>query len=267
MKVATILPQAYLDMTEKDDYLMALAHLIDSPGMSEYTSFFMRKAKEEGTFIIMDNGVIEGDPRPIEELVDKALLIGASELVLPDVFRNSEETLRVIEEATMYLATQHERVAHLGFMAVPQGNSLEEWVDCAVKILDNPIVTCIGVPKVLVDIAGRDGRYFAIHELIATVGDLDVDIHLLGCWQTPLELTIIAKGIEKEELPEIRGVDSAIAYVYARAGIKLNADDRPDNDPVDFVNGKLSDDSMLYFNIRMWRDCVDLRKDKKMHFI
>jgi hypothetical protein len=268
MKVATILPQTYLNVIEDDDYLMALAHLIDKPGMEQYTEFFKRKAKQENTFIIMDNGLIEGDPRPISELLNKAIDIGADELILPDVFRNSKATLYAVEEATMYLAAHYTEFGEMGFMAVPQGETLEQWLSCAVLLLENPAVSCLGVPKVLVDIVGRDGRYIAIKQLMDRVGDLGGrDLHLLGCWRTPLEVSIIAKAIEQGDLPEIRGVDSAIAYVAARSNLKLNAGDRPDSHPIDFADGKIENLTMLAYNCLLWRDCVDMSKDKSFFFI
>jgi hypothetical protein len=269
MQVATILPQAYLECSADDEYLMALGHLINRPGMEEYTNFFKRKAQKLNSFIIMDNGVIEGDPRPIQELLHNALDVGVDELVLPDSFRKSKKTMQMVSDATDYLlGTGSDAIERLQFMAVPQGESLEEWVDCAEHLLKNPLVTCLGVPKVLVDIVGRDGRYVAIQTLMERIGDLDgKQLHLLGCWKTPLEISIIAKGIEQGDLPKIRGVDSAIPYVYARAGLRLNEDDRPDSDPIDFMDGRIKKAGILPFNIAFWNDCVNMSKDKKVHYI
>lgn len=268
MKVATILPQSYLRICEDEDYLMALAHLINKPGMEEYTAFFKRKGLDENTYLIMDNGVIEGDPRPISELLAKALDIHANELILPDCFRNSKETLRLVDEATMYLADHADAVGNMGFMAVPQGETMEQWLSCATLLLDNPVVSCLGIPKVLVNIAGRDGRYVAIRKLVDRVGDLGGrDIHLLGCWKTPLEVSMIAKGVLQGDLPEVRGVDSIIAYNMARAGIKINCDDRPNQDPIDFADGKIDNEVLLAHNILIWKDCVDMNKNKQIFYV
>lgn len=268
MKVATILPQSYLHICEDEDYLMALAHLINKPGMEAYTAFFKRKGLDENTYLIMDNGVIEGDPRPINELLTKAIEIHANELILPDCFRNSTETLRMVDEATLYLANHSMDITGMNFMAVPQGETLEQWLSCAVLLLDNPAVGCIGVPKVLVDIAGRDARYVAISKLADRVGDFGGrDIHLLGCWKTPLEVSMIAKGVLQGDLPEVRGVDSIIAYNMARAGIKINCDDRPNQDPIDFADGKIENEVLLAHNILIWKDCVDMRKSKEVYYL
>lgn len=268
MKVATILPQTYLDMTEKDDYLMALAHLINEPGMERYTEFFKEKGQDDDAFVILDNGVIEGDPRPIKELLMKARLINADELVLPDAFRECTKTLHLVEEATNFLINHHEEVNDLGFMAVPQGKTFNEWINCAMVLIDNPAVTCLGIPKVLIDIAGRDGRLKAIQRLTELTVDLGgKDIHLLGCWRTPLEVSVLAKYILQGDIPEIRGVDSAIAYNMARAGIRLNEDDRSNQAPIDFKDGKIENETLLLWNVVLWRDSVDMNPDKNILFI
>lgn len=267
IKVATIVPQRYLSLVKEDTYHMALAHLINKPGMEEYTKFFKSAGADENSYVIMDNGLIEGDPRPIEELLAKANAINADELILPDVFRDSKATLRAVDSAATYLQNHTADMGSLGFMAVPQGNTLEAWLSCATLLMDYPMITCLGIPKVLVDIAGRDGRYIAIQKLAERLEDIDArqpEIHLLGCWRTPLELSIIAKGVLQKHLPTIRGVDSALAYVAARAGIKLTDGDRPDNEPIDFMDGAIEKENLLKYNIMLWNDSVDMDPNKSV---
>ena len=66
----------------------------------------------------------------------------------------------------------------------------------------------------------------------------------------------------------VRGVDSAIAYVYTRAGIAIDSDDRPDQQPIDFRNGALEIDQLgrdvrmqclLRNNLSKWRAAGDSR--------
>jgi hypothetical protein len=90
---------------------------------------------------------------------------------------------------------------------------------------------------------------------------------LLGCWKTPLELTIIAKAEAQGNLPPIRGCDSAIAYVYSRAGIYLNHDDRPDSNPIDFEKGGVANLAQFEHNLLLWRDAVDMNPDKPVIFM
>lgn len=260
IQVATILPQNYLHAVEQDSYHMCLAHLIGKEGMESYTDFFKRQAAK-GNYVIMDNGLIEGAPQPIEVLYTRAQSIKASELVLPDVFRGAQATLSAVEEALKHL----DKIApKFPVMAVAQGATLEEWVDCAYKLIKHFDISCLGIPKVLVDIAGRDGRIKALQALDERLeGDFNgVKLHLLGCWQSSLEISMIAKLVEQKQLPEIRGVDSAIAYVYARAGKRLSDDDRPDSHPIDFKNGTCDNPLLLGYNIAFWQDCVNMQADK-----
>lgn len=256
MKVATILPQTYLNHVQHDTYHMCLANLIGEPGMEEYTNFYREQANHPAKYVIMDNGLIEGNPRPISELVAKAKSLQADEFILPDVFRDGIATLEAIDAAYEEACSSDIRM-----MAVPQGNTLDEWLNCACEIIGSfREVEVIGIPKVLVDIAGRDGRLLAIEQLTKLSPMLKhKQIHLLGCWKTPLEVLTIDKASESGIIPMVRGVDSAIAYVYARAGIRIDSDDRPDSNPIDFRGGEIENDKLLSKNIRMWKAASDSR--------
>ncbi len=254
MKVATIVPQNYLNFTAHDDYLMCLGHLIGAPGMDEYTAFFM-SAAAAGKFVMMDNGLIENDPRPITELAEKAMLIGASEMIMTDVFCDKEATLKAIEEGVKAL----EGVEHPRLMLVPQGKTVDEWVECAHEIICKytHLDYTIGVPKVLVHLGGRDGRVEALTKLVDRCPVAKhKTYHLLGCWTTPLEITIIDKLVQQGNLPNVRGVDSAIPYVYARAGKAMNSQDRPDSKPINFQHEEVPV-LMLLRNIHHWRRAAD----------
>lgn len=256
MQVATILPQQYLSLIRQENYHMCLANLIGTPGMEAYTEFYTEQGFNKNSYLIMDNGLIEGNPRPIEELIHKAQYLHADEFILPDVFRDSKATLEAIQAAY-----ELGKNSGIKMMAVPQGNTLNEWLSCACEIIGNfREINVIGIPKVLVDIAGRDGRLIAINLLAEQSPVLrHKEIHLLGCWQTPLELLFIDKAQRKGIIPKVRGVDSAIPYVYARAGIRLDSDDRPDSNPIDFMNGTIKSRGLLKRNIDMWKKAGDSR--------
>lgn len=263
MKIATILPQPYICLTQDDDYFMALAHLINKPGMELYTNFFKQKSLDPKNYIIMDNGLIEGAPQPIEAMLYLSKEIGADELILPDVFTNQKETMLAVQDACEHLVLHG--YGNLKLMAVPQGKTLEEWVECAAAFVNEPMINCLGIPKVLVNILGRDGRFMAIAELMEKVGSLHgKELHLLGCWKSDLEITLLAKATQQGLIPEIRGVDSALAYVYARANVKLHDDDRPDSTPIDFEQGYVQDLELLRHNIALWRDSANIERTKNI---
>lgn len=258
MQVATIVPQNYLHLIENDEYFMCLGNLIGAPGMERYTEFYSRKARE-GKFIIMDNGLIENDPRPLSELATKAGQLGASEMVMTDVFMDKEKTLAAIHDGFSQLDPK----TAPRLMLVAQGKSIEEWVSCAQEIIRDHghFEYTIGVPKVLTTFGGRDGRLVAIQQLLEVCPVArHCTFHLLGCWTTPLEVTMIDKMvISNDRWPRIRGVDSAIPFVYARAGKKITHQDRPDSEPINFKETVVNE-GLLKYNISQWRLAADAQK-------
>lgn len=262
MQVATIVPQNYLHLLRNDSYLMCLGNLIDAPGMEQYTEFYKNRSKA-GKYVIMDNGLIEGNPRPITELYFKALSIGADEMIMSDVFCDKEATLKAIEKSfaeITYNSAFYKKQKFLNpedprFMLVPQGRDVEEWIDCAHELLcEYGRRKCvIGVPKVLVHLSGRDARAAAITGLLDRCPMArHITFHLLGCWTTPLEITILDKLARQQPTINIRGVDSAMPFVYARAGKRITDSDRPDSKPINFEYSKVNP-LLLRYNIYQWR--------------
>lgn len=247
MKTATILPQAFIGEIKNDDYHMALAHLLDAPGYGVYSSFYEMVGKDPEKFLIMDTGLIEGDARPVEELIEKARKYNADEMVLNDVFMDSSATL---QESYKALKKIEESGLNIRKMAVPQGNCLEDWVMCAREMLKWPIDT-IGIPKVLVKLEGSFGRLKALIEIQEELATSGVEVHLLGCWESPLELKVIEGAIRDKTIMPVRGVDSAIAFVYASGGIKISEGPRPDG-PVNFAAQHVDMD-ILRYNIELWK--------------
>lgn len=246
MKVATILPVSLLNLTCMDDYHMCLAHLVQ-PSQSIYGDFYRKIGADKDKYLILDNGVIEGDKRPIEEIVKKALWLRADEIILPDVLFDADRTLDEGLKALHYVKDNFP----LKVMAVPQGKTLQEWLECAMYMLAWDI-DCLGIPKSLISIGGRDARLEVLKDLGKRTRGLD--IHLLGCYKTPLEITMIASAESSGLIPKIRGVDSAIAYIYTKAGIQIDEDDRPDITFSFTEDVSAIDKALLYKNITMWQN-------------
>lgn len=255
MQVATILPTHFLSLIADRSYHMALAHLIGKDAY--YTDFYTEMANAIGDYVILDNGVIEtGTPMPIEEIVRRANKIGAQELILPDALDDSNLTLdnacASIPYARKYFKGR--------LMAVPQGKTLEEWLDC-VDLMLSLDIDVIGIPKRLVKIAGRDGRLCALRLLGRKLRGLE--IHLLGCWETPIEVTMIEQAVRRGEILPVRGVDSTIPYVYTRDNMLISQGPRPSG-AVDF-SAKDGNVDMLIKNIKIWEDACNPSKSGKVH--
>lgn len=246
MKTATIVPQGLLDFVRDDVYHMALGHLVGAPGFEDYTEFYAEAGKDPEKFVMLDTGLIEGNARPVDELIEKALLINADEMALNDVFLNGDETLRESHDAMDHI---FHGTIDIRMMAIPQGRNMHEWIECAKEMASWPVHT-IGIPKVLTKLEGMHGRLYALEAIQDFIGDKD--IHLLGCWETPLELSVIENYVRQGKIKPVRGVDSAIAYAYARKGLRITDNARPEG-AIDFSATSV-DLKIMSFNKMIWED-------------
>lgn len=258
-----IVPQNYLHLIRNDEMHMVLAQLLGEPGMETYTHFYTEEIKYHA-YTILDNGAAEGTPMPIEKLVKKAELLRASELVLPDAYMDSEKTLEWHAKALEYLRNYYGDYQDIPFnlMIVPQGKSEEEWLACAKALITQygDVIQTIGIPKHLIKtLDNRDARLGVIAKLHQDpeIDLAEFNIHLLGCWKTPLEVLTIAKVAYQGDIPPIRSCDSAIPYVYARNSKRFEDDDRPDFEPIDFHSGAC-DETQLEINLQDWHNIGNL---------
>lgn len=256
----SILPKRHLNLIKGNAIHMALAHLLGRKGYEAYTDFYMNESIND-SYVIMDNGVIEGDQRPMSELVEKALKYKMDELILPDVFcdgiASARKTLEAMEELKVIYAERPEALK-LRLMIVPQGESLYEWLECLKTIIDNAPIDyhVVGIPKVLVKLLGNRARLQAC-ELLEEQGylrSIGFDVHLLGCHNNALEPKMIQSyAAQHFKYVSVRSCDSALPYVYARNNCRLDECDRPDQAAIDF-DGWLSNESILQENIEFWQN-------------
>lgn len=234
-KVATIVPKHHLVLTATDSLHMALSHCcVDS----EYVQFY-RDMVTLGHHVILDNSTIEtGEPQDFESYLDAAGEIGASEIVLPDFFPDAPAT---IAAAVKSMRT----VCDLGYkvMGIPQGATPDEWYKCAVRLLE------LGVD--VIGISYRYEKHFGKSRsaLVERIGDdvkmCNAVVHLLGC----NSVAEVHRGLQ---LPYVRGVDSAIASLFAKHLVLWESYmDRPERD-IDFLTDRY-DEPLLKMNIDRWR--------------
>jgi hypothetical protein len=90
MQISHELPLALLESArEWNDYDYCLPHLLDK--YPAYKEHFL-KAKADGRFIIMDNGLYEGVTHTEEDLIEKINLIEPDIFITPDAWNDSVET-------------------------------------------------------------------------------------------------------------------------------------------------------------------------------
>lgn len=179
------------------DYLMCICtDVLEDPLLYKE----IRKKHPDAT-IIMDNGVVEtGAPLDEKVLVHAARICEANVVILPDYMNDysmtSSATLRAAERWSMWFPPE------TGFMAVVQGTSLMEYVDCASwqasMTIPNPMYW--GIPKMAQKNLGTR------RELTRTCHFIQPSwpIHLLGFSND------IQDDMHCATLPGVVGIDSAV---------------------------------------------------------
>lgn len=242
-KIAHILPKKLLELTAVNQYHMSLAHLIIQD--KEYADFY-RRMVATGRYVLMDNGAAEGSQLSNDDLLKCWKLVHPTELVLPDTLCNSAETLAKVNEAIPFFRGNG---VTCKFMAVPQGETLEEWKNCAFELLLCPEIHCIGVSKFLtIKTKDPDVRYKAVQyldEKIKGLGRKDIEVHLLGCDAGPSEV-----GKIFSEFDFVRGCDTALAYIYASAGKAMEENSARPSGEINFLNGGIDAEDALLISMQ-----------------
>lgn len=245
---APIVPIRYLNLIKGQPYHMALAHLVLKS--EEYAKFY-RNEQYQGSFVIMDNGACEGAQLSNEDLLNAARKVNPSELVLPDVLFDYEETISRSEWLLREL-TLNPFHKHISLMVIPQGKDDVEWLRCAEEMVTWP-VNVIGVPKWLGKYA-TDTRLALVKELQPKLKKYGKVVHLLGCYNTMREIELFEGAIQSHYIEPgiVRGIDSSLPYVFAREGKVLDNSLRPSHTAIDFISAQDVDEQLLKTNIHHW---------------
>lgn len=251
MKIASILPTAYLPMIADKDYHMALAQLLDIKSSNAYTKFYKNMGSAYDKYLILDNGAAEGEAIPFVTLLKAGKYIGANEIIIPDTLCNINETLNQAFACIEHMDILCDDEYRPKIMLVPQGKDLEEWLECfnEMQVIDYDTV---GIPKILCKMAGPHAR---MKMLMAIASELKGrEVHLLGCHNDPTEIRTIQQLEERKLIAPVRGVDSAMPYVYTKGGQRINGGELRPNIPFKFTERNLDSTKMklLEVNIKEW---------------
>jgi len=108
-----------------------------------------------GSVIIMDNSMIElGEPVDGEIMEQACSIVGPQIVVLPDYAHDSERTVQVAREWAHDRESSVSPNSQQHYMAVPQGNTLEEYMECARRLAEIPRVLYWGIPRSATDKLG-----------------------------------------------------------------------------------------------------------------
>lgn len=233
-RIAHIVPQGSLDKIKDNGYQMCLANIVNVD--SAYAEFYS-EASRGNTYVLMDNGAAEGQQLSMKELVTCYERVMPDEIVLPDTLCNCEDTLRKGVDAIMYLDKEYGANKPFTFMGVPQGRDLSEWRRCMEEMIQWPEIHALGVSKFLqMEVQDEMTRYYAVQYLedaIKKYHRYDIEVHLLGCSESPQTIAKIAK-----DFPFVRGCDSAYGYICTQAGVRIYKDTKRPAGEIDFVYGR-----------------------------
>lgn len=218
MQLINIFPLGNICMEYQQDMHMYLTHMVE-----KYPLYAETACNVPG-YKILDNSLIElGGAVDMERLLYAAKIINADEIILPDVFRDGQATVKAVKESLQYLYSQWpNRNWPFKLMAVAQGRDELDWYECYQQFLDMPDIDVIGIPKVLAKMHPQ-GRPYFVNELCAL---REKEHHLLGLWYSAAELC------EYREPNLIRSCDTVILGYAAKYGMSVFGV-RPDGFTVD----------------------------------
>ena len=241
MKISHIVPVDLLYLIENRDFYMCLANVAYKN--QQYKDFYKRK-REEGAFVLLDNGAAENDQMSLNVMWDIISYINPNEVILSDSLLNKDETLIKSKQSLEF----YQNKGYKGrYMFVPQGKDFKDWTQCYHQF-DKSNISTIGLSKFITSGWNeKDARYDCC--LYLTMHKNDKDVHLLGCHKEIKEEKYI-----KEDFNFIRSADSAIAYIYSLNNQLINKGIRPKNKEIDFLKNQLDEEQikLLERNIKIY---------------
>ena len=160
MKLCIIAPISHLHLASYGSGIhMALTHL--ALKSDEYVKAYQR-FKNKGEYLILDNSAFEMeqqgkglDPEPV---LKAAKRIGVDEVIATDVLLDGDATVASTREFIKQYNNFFSEEIRLGrpvpkIMAVPQGKTVEEWIDCYMRLIALEGVNVLGFSKIAVTTA------------------------------------------------------------------------------------------------------------------
>jgi hypothetical protein len=214
VKIAHILPPSALALVPSEligDYHLLLPTLYPE---GVYRKYYMKLATID--YLILDNGIAESRIVDFPHLLYMARSLGVQEVVLPDVMRNMDKTLRAVAQV-FYHAFENRH--HFRFMLVCQGVGYGEAVQCAERAMNMfpGIIHSFGVPRHLLHTGG--GTRSLVVEMLRSRFP-QMPIHLLGTHpEYPMELFYHAQEFKQ---CGVRSCDTSLAWNATKADLDLN---------------------------------------------
>lgn len=209
MEIAHIVPPPWTGFYQSGTYQMALAHWV-----LKYPHDAAR-IRSKKVYVMLDNSAFEGEQVSPAELSETAAVIGADEVVLPDVLGDPGQTLQ-----RSWAALGRVNVKRVMF--VPQGRTYDEWRKCLKAWLtkwnqsewSETYSLSLGISS-LREATGTKPQVGTREHLLEEAARTRLPIHLLGVGNL--------KEFALNELPKalslgVRGVDTSTAFALGAEG-------------------------------------------------
>lgn len=198
---------------------MAMAHLVLE---DDNYSRWSKEQRNLGRSLILDNSASYfGRALDNDSLMNCINMINPNEVVLPDVLGNFDETIK----RSLKFLNQIKNIGNLKIMAVPQGDSLEEYIECYNIFSSDDRIKVIGLSYTvdniflggMIPLDYVSSREYLIKLLYENnIINSNKEHHLLGLGNSgQIELQKLNK------FSFIRSCDSNTAYITAKQNIEI----------------------------------------------
>lgn len=181
---------------------MALPHLAHQ---KRYQDFYQTRSRKKD-WIILDNGAAEDVTFGPKHLLTMADVIGANEVVAPDVLFDYNETIA----KTMYFSRFAD--PKFRYMGVVQGTKFGEFLACMrayAELVPLNYITTIGVPRLMATVCDDPDARVKFMRYVQREGfDASLEFHMLGATD---DLEEVKRLTEFGNL--VRGIDTS-APIY-----------------------------------------------------
>jgi len=255
------------------DRHLCLAHkVLDDKEYADYYSFIdVNPVSSSTKYVIMDNSAFEFEQQgrgvPIDKVLQAAKIVIPDELCAIDILFDGPGTVESVQRFLDHVNDKDAQLfASIRMMAIPQGKSEVEWLDCYEELVQMEGIDVIGFSKLSVpeSFVGDHhtngnctrGRIKCLDFLVDHKMTPDVfgkETHLLG--SDNLGLQELSYYYEKN-YDFIRSNDTSMPFVYGYTGAKIK-----DNKVDEIIIDKLDFDWQLTpeeietvdHNISAWR--------------
>ena len=145
MDFYVIPPRAHAELMDLGDRYFCLAQQYQKD--ETYRQFFKERV-QQGKWVTLDNGVGDHDFISQDELFDIMIDLQPSEVIPLDVLKNGKQTF--VNAVEFILRMKKEGLQNIEVLAVPQGNTLDEWLECYVQLSNLSEVSTLGMSKLAI---------------------------------------------------------------------------------------------------------------------